>query len=107
MSNSLPLSDALAHLRDELRDARLQADDELKLNITSIQLDLALEVHTGVGAEAGASFWRVVTAKASADRVTDRVHRLTMTIEPSIVDASSGDEREFAVSPRKPIPDRD
>ncbi|GAA1660376.1 hypothetical protein GCM10009830_01800 [Glycomyces endophyticus] len=106
MSTSLPLSEALAHLRDELRDARLRADPELRLNISSIELELALEVHASAGAEAGASVWKVITAKAAADRSSDRVHRLHLTIEPAYVD-DAGNEREFAVSPRAPIQDRD
>jgi len=48
---NLPLSRALADLRNEPRDAKLSADPNLKLKITSIQLDLTLEVETKASGE--------------------------------------------------------
>lgn len=105
MSNGLPLGEALAQLRDELRDARFQADDELKLNVTAIELELSLELDVKGSAEAGASLWRVVTAKAAAEHNRNRIHRLTLSIEPVVVDADGG-ESELRVS-TPPVPDRD
>jgi hypothetical protein len=83
---NLPLSKALSDLRDELRDAQLSADPKLKLKITSIQLDLSLEVETRAGGEASASFWSVVTGKASAEHGRGRTHQLSLTIEPKEID---------------------
>lgn len=104
MSNRLSLSGALAELRDELRNARLQADPDLKLNVTGIELELALEVRTDVNSEVGGGFWQVVTAGASAGRGSEKTHRLTMTIEPTFMD-DAGSETELAVSPFRPMPD--
>lgn len=105
MSNGLPLGEALAQLRDELREARFQADDELKLNVTAIELELALELDTTGSAEAGASLWRVATAKAAAEHNRHRTHRLTLSIEPAVVGPNGG-ESELRVS-TPPVPDRD
>jgi hypothetical protein len=70
---NLPLSQALSGLRDELRDAKLSADPNLKLKITSIQLDLTFEVETKAAGKATASFWSVVTVKVADESGEDTV----------------------------------
>jgi hypothetical protein len=88
---NLPLSQALSDLRNELRDAKLSADPNLKLKITSIQLDLTLEVDTKAGAEASVSFWSVVTGKASVEHAHGRTHQLSLTIEPKEIDVDGNE----------------
>jgi hypothetical protein len=83
---NIPLSKALSDLRDELRDAKLSADPNLKLKITSIQLDLTLEAQTSESGEVKASFWSVVTGKVGAEHGRSRTHQLSLTIEPKEID---------------------
>jgi len=83
---NLPLSQALSDLRDELRVAKLSADPNLKLKITSIQLDLTLEAQTSASGEVKASFWSVVTSTAGAEHSRARTHQLSLTIEPKEID---------------------
>jgi hypothetical protein len=87
---NLPLSQALADLRNELRDAKLQADPNLKLKITAIQLDLAVEIQSKVEGEVKASVWSVVTGKIGSMRSRGRTHQLSLTIEPKEIDADGG-----------------
>lgn len=97
---NLPLSQALSDLRNELRDAKLSADPNLKFKITSIQLDLTLEVETQAAGEVKASFWSVVTGKASAEHTRGRTHQLSLTIEPREIDAE-GNETEMHAGSRR------
>jgi hypothetical protein len=97
---NLPLSQALSDLRDELRDAKLSADPNLKLKITSIQLDLTLEVETKAAGEVTGSFWSVVTGKASAERGQARTHQLSLTIEPKEIDDEGNADDLHVGSPR-------
>jgi hypothetical protein len=83
---NLPLSQALSDLRNELRDAKLSADPNLKLKITSIQLDLTLEVDTKTSGEVKGSIWSVVTGKADAEHAHGRTHQISLTIEPREID---------------------
>lgn len=105
MASSLPLSKALSQLRDELRDARLQADPELQLKISSIQLDLSLEVASSTKGGVEVSVWSVLTGHAAAERGTTRGHQLSLTIEPAVID-DDGNRGDLHVS-TKPIPDND
>lgn len=93
---SLSLSQALSELRDELRDAKLSADPSLKLTITSIQLDLVLEVETRGSAEVKGSVWSVVTGKVGAERGQARTHQLSLTIEPQELN-DQGNETDLHV----------
>jgi hypothetical protein len=88
---NLPLSQALADLRNELRDAKLQADPDLKLKITSIQLDLTLEVDTKASGEVKGSIWSVVTGQLGAEHARGRTHQLSLTIEPKEIDADGNE----------------
>lgn len=83
-----------------MRDAKLSADPNLKLKITSIQLDLTLEIETKAAGELGASFWSVVTGKVGAERGQARTHQLSLTIEPKEID-DEGNASDLQVgSPR-------
>lgn len=102
---NLPLSMALSQLRDELRAARLTTDPELRLKITAIQLDLALEATNQRAGEVGASVWSVLTAKAALERSEAHTHRLSLTIEPVAID-ERGHRADLEIS-TAPIPDND
>jgi hypothetical protein len=91
---NLPLSQALADLRNELRDAKLQEDSKLKLKITAIQLDLAVEIQSKVEGEVKASVWSVVTGKIGGMRTRGRTHQLSLTIEPKEID-DQGNETDL------------
>ncbi|MCD0443661.1 hypothetical protein LO763_08490 [Glycomyces sp. A-F 0318] len=93
---NLPLSQALSDLRNELRDAKLSADPNLKLKITAIQLDLSLEVETTASGEVKGSIWSVVTGKVSAEHARSRTHQLSLTIEPKEID-DQGNTGDFHV----------
>jgi hypothetical protein len=105
MASSLPLSKALSQLRDELRDARLHADPEMQLKISTIQLDLSLEVASVIKGGVEATVWSVLTGNAAVERGKTQVHRLSLTIEPTMIDAD-GNKGDLHVS-TGPISDND
>jgi hypothetical protein len=102
---SLPLSKALSQLRNELRDAQLSSDPNLKLNVSAIQLDLAIEAETKIEAGVEVSVWSVLTGKARAEHGSMHTHRLSLTIEPKELD-SEGNVGDLRVG-SPPLPDRD
>lgn len=105
MPKSLPLSIALAHLRDELRDAHLTADPHLRLNIKEIQLELALELADEVSGKLSANVWKVIAAEANGRDAATHTHRISLKIEPEIVE-EDGDTSSYYAS-TEPLPDKD
>lgn len=84
---TIPLGQALSELRTELKRAMAGADDELKLELTEVQVDLSLERTVGVSAEVGGSLWRVVTAKGAGERSRTKIHTISLTLAPRVVAA--------------------
>ncbi|WP_157974848.1 trypco2 family protein [Glycomyces dulcitolivorans] len=84
MSNP-SLGEALSSLRNELRDAHLTSDPELRLVIKEIQLDLAVEFVGDVEVKAGATAWRVLKAEASGRVSSTNSHHISLKIEPELV----------------------
>jgi hypothetical protein len=104
MSDGLPLSEVLASLRKELSKAQDERDPLLPLRVKAIEVELMVEVTAQTELEAGIN-WLVVT-KGSKDSASTRTHRLTLTIEPGLLDGT-GDAGELLVSPTIAIPEGD
>lgn len=85
--SAIPLRQALSELRAELKAAMNDADDELRLEVREVQVELSLERAASVKAEAGASLWRVVTAKGAGELSRTRNHTISLTLEPRSVAA--------------------
>lgn len=82
-TDGLPLSDALASLRAELREAiDHAADEDLQFTLGDIQLELQMVVSTKGALKAGGSLWRVLTAEAAVERSSTSTHRVTLTLRP-------------------------
>ncbi|WP_100447272.1 trypco2 family protein [Glycomyces xiaoerkulensis] len=84
---TLSLSDAVASLRRELKTAMAAADDDLRLEVKELELELTLQAASEAGAEAGVNLWSVVTGKVSAKDTDSRMHRLRIVLSPLVTDA--------------------
>lgn len=91
MSDSIPLSDAIAQLRAELAAALAEGEGkDLRLTAESIELELTVGLTAQGDAEARVGIWTVLTlgAKASAGRET--THRLMLTLKPHLSRTAPG-----------------
>jgi hypothetical protein len=78
------LSDAIADLRGELTRAFEQgADESLKFEIGSVDLELEIELMVGGTAKAETKWW-VVSAGAEARGERSSTHRIKLTMTPTM-----------------------
>jgi hypothetical protein len=80
----IPLSSALAEIRRELKLARLTADEELKLEVQEIELELTVELGEAKRADGGLSLFKVVDASGGKDRSSANHHRVKLVLKPAL-----------------------
>ncbi|GIG63865.1 trypco2 family protein [Phytomonospora endophytica] len=102
MSSGVPLADALASLRAELRDAIEAASGErLRMRVDGIDVELSVEVANKAKAEVGATLWTVVTGKLTGEHGRTRSHRVTLHLKPEWLD-DDGARRDIELSAPSP-----
>lgn len=103
--DGITLKDAIGHLRSELRAAIADSDEDIRLRIDNIELQLNVEISDKVGLEAGASLWKVITAKVAAESSQKLTHQLTLSLTPLVPDPAKDQTAELKpaeVSSRRP-----
>jgi Trypsin-co-occurring domain 2 len=77
------LAEAIAIIRSELTEAMIRSrDQEPKLEVGKITMELAVELHRRRGVDGGVRAW-VIQAGGSQERDRADVHRLTVTLTPT------------------------
>jgi hypothetical protein len=101
---TLPISQAIAQLRDEITRAMRQAESEdIQFKLESVELTLQLVATTDTKLNAGAGVWQVVTVDGSVDRGTERTHQVTLVLKPTnskdsaITDIVVGDRHDWQI----------
>jgi len=107
---AVPLSDAIADLREQLQKAiAAGGDEELRFELGSVVLELEMTLNTSAGGNVKASLWSVVTVGGSADRARGSAHRLTLNLIPRLASTPRrrvlvGDDTD-ELPPRHPVED--
>lgn len=76
------LADAIRALRSELTAAMAEgADQELRFELGSVEMEFLLEVQREAGTEAGVKFW-VINLGAKGGVTSGSTHRVTLALTP-------------------------
>lgn len=87
----VPLAEAITGLRTELQQAMAAgADERLKFELDSVVLELQVAITSTGKTDAKVGLWSVLTLGASADHTRGSVHKLTLTLSPTLTDAPPG-----------------
>lgn len=87
----VPLAKAITLLRAELAQAMVAgADEPLKFALESVVLELQVAITSTGKSETKAGLWSVLTLGASVDHTRGSVHKLTLTLSPTLADTPAG-----------------
>ncbi|HEY6748799.1 MAG TPA: trypco2 family protein [Mycobacteriales bacterium] len=80
-STGVPLADFVAALREEIKDARREADPEVPIELGPVTVEMTVLTRREGEGRAGLRFW-VVEAAATGKLATESTQRLTMELIP-------------------------
>ncbi|MFA1541417.1 trypco2 family protein [Actinomadura monticuli] len=91
-SFGIPLSDAIKQLRMELKEAMEEGkDDELKFEVSSIELELNMVIDTRRKMEGKLSLWKVA-AGGGRESGKSSTHRMMLSLKPRGAAVPEGSE---------------
>lgn len=82
-ADGLPLSEALASLRRELKQAIDNAQTEdLRFKVDSVEVELQVVATASGGASAGVNIWHVIQVGGHVDNESAATHRVKLSLSP-------------------------
>lgn len=98
----IPLSEAVAEIRRELKEAIAEADDQISLEVQDIELELTLEVTKHQGGGIGLSVLNMFNADGKLGHDKSNHHRIKLSLHPKVKD-ENGTTRPVNMSASDPL----
>ncbi|WP_026929381.1 trypco2 family protein [Glycomyces tenuis] len=101
----IPLSSALAEIRRELKIAKLTSDEELKLEVQEVELELTMDLGEVKRKDGGISLFNVVSFNGGKDENSANQHRIKLVLKPTFDEGDGGGPSTLNLSASEPIDD--